>query len=326
MNNALYNLQKYVPPELFFWSAALCAFFLLISPKESFQFVQVNEVVAAVAQEKPRANPYQGLELDAKAAYVLDVKAKKHLFAKNALQILPLASLTKIMTAITALSSAPETMYVTLGERAISEEGDSGLKVGERWLLRDLLKFMLLESSNDSAVAISSTVGEILATSTTTVEENRHLFIRKMNEIADTLNFSSLRFLNESGLDIDESHAGAYGSAADTARMLAYALEEFPLILGETRWNELQLGDENGDEHSAKNTNKDINTLPLLISSKTGYTDLAGGNLLIAFDAGFNYPIIISVLGSTIDGRFTDVEKLVWATLEFLASQKTPAF
>lgn len=326
MNNALYNLQKYVPPELFFWSAALCAFFLLISPKESFQFVQVNEVVAAVAQEKPRANPYQGLELDAKAAYVLDVKAKKPLFAKNALQILPLASLTKIMTAITALSSAPETMYVTLGERAISEEGDSGLKVGERWLLRDLLKFMLLESSNDSAVAISSTVGEILATSTTTVEENRHLFIRKMNEIADTLNFSSLRFLNESGLDIDESHAGAYGSAADTARMLAYALEEFPLILGETRWNELQLGDENGDEHSAKNTNKDINTLPLLISSKTGYTDLAGGNLLIAFDAGFNYPIIISVLGSTIDGRFTDVEKLVWATLEFLASQKTPAF
>jgi len=319
MNSVLYNLQKYMPSELFFWTAAICAFFLLVSPEEDFRLGYGREVVAAIVLEKPKENPYQRLELTAKAAYVFDVKAQKPLFAKNALQILPLASITKIMTAITALSFIPETTYITISTRAISEEGDSGLKVGERWLLRDLLKFMLLESSNDGAVAISSTVGGILATSTTTVEENRHLFIGKMNELADTLNFSSMRFLNESGLDIDESHAGAYSSASETARILAYALERFPLIFSETRWSELQLGNENGDEHPAINTNKDISTLPLLISSKTGYTDLAGGNLVIAFDAGFNYPIIISVLGSTIDGRFTDVEKLLWATLEYLS-------
>ena len=56
----------------------------------------------------------------------------------------------------------------------------------------------------------------------------------------------------------------------------------------------------------------------MLIASKTGYTDLAGGNLVIAFDAGFNHPIIVSVLGSTIDGRFTDAEALVWAALAYL--------
>jgi len=52
--------------------------------------------------------------------------------------------------------------------------------------------------------------------------------------------------------------------------------------------------------------------------SQTGYTDLAGGNLIIAFDAGFDHPIVITVLGSTIDDRITDVEKLVWATLAYL--------
>ena len=51
------------------------------------------------------------------------------------------------------------------------------------------------------------------------------------------------------------------------------------------------------------------------IASKTGFTDLAGGNLVIAFDAGLSHPIIISVLGSTQEGRFRDVEKLVTASL-----------
>ena len=75
---------------------------------------------------------------------------------------------------------------------------------------------------------------------------------------------------------------------------------------------------ESGGAHAVLNTNRETGELPLLIASKTGYTDLAGGNLVIAFDAGFNRPIIIAVLGSTAEERFTDVEKLVWATLAYL--------
>jgi D-alanyl-D-alanine carboxypeptidase len=70
--------------------------------------------------------------------------------------------------------------------------------------------------------------------------------------------------------------------------------------------------------YSAENTNVVIDKIPNLIASKTGYTDLAGGNLVIAFDAGLNHPIIISVLGSTEKGRFSDVLQLVQATLKQL--------
>jgi D-alanyl-D-alanine carboxypeptidase len=52
-----------------------------------------------------------------------------------------------------------------------------------------------------------------------------------------------------------------------------------------------------------------------LVASKTGTTDLAGGNLVVAFDPEIGRPIVISVLGSTEDGRFTDMEKLVSKTL-----------
>lgn len=318
MHTVLNKLQTQIPPEYFFWASVLATFFFLLAPQESLPLLQSTETAAASVFEQPKENPYNLVELSAKAVSVYDVKAKKVLFAKNASEALPLASITKIMTAVTALSLIPETTYIPISASAIKEEGDSGLKVGERWLLRDLLKFMLIESSNDGAVAVSSTVGAIFATSTTTIEEQRSLFVQKMNEFAATLNFSSTYFLNETGLDFDKERAGARSSADETARMLAIALEKFPFIFQETRWGEIQLRNENGDEHSVRNTNKDTDTFPLLIASKTGYTDLSGGNLVIAFDAGFNYPIIISVLGSTMDGRFTDAEKLVWATLQYL--------
>ena len=58
------------------------------------------------------------------------------------------------------------------------------------------------------------------------------------------------------------------------------------------------------------------------VLGKTGFTDLAGGNLAIVFEAGPLYPIAVVVLGSTAEDRFTDVEKLVWATLESLVDSQ----
>ncbi|KKW20796.1 MAG: hypothetical protein A2W52_02830 [Candidatus Taylorbacteria bacterium RIFCSPHIGHO2_02_49_25] len=318
MRNGLYQFQRYAPPEIFFWMAMLLAFFSILLPGKELPDAHGGFVAAAAIYDEPRENPYQAIELAARAAYVFDARAGKTLFAKNETEPLALASITKIMTAAVALSLIPETTYITIAPQAIKEEGDSGLVVGERWLLRDLLKFMLLESSNDAAAAVSSAIGEMLAVRALSDEDHRRLFIEKMNEEAARLGLSSTRFFNESGLDIDETHPGAVSSGKETARLLAYALLQFPAVFAETRWSELEFGNENGGRYSAQNTNKEVDTLPLLIASKTGYTDLAGGNLVIAFDAGFNYPIVISVLGSTIDERFNDVRKLVWATLEFL--------
>ena len=316
MSNSFSVFGVSAHPEYFFWGAFVCALLLVVSPLEP---TSSGETAAVIGTLQAKENPFTALVLTAKSAYVYDFKTKQALFARNEREIVPLASITKIMTAVTALSLVPETTYVTVTERAIKEEGDSGLRVGERWLLRDLLTFMLVESSNDSAVAVSGAVGGILATSTENPEAGRNIFIGEMNRRAKGLGLSSTYFLNESGLDLDAARAGAYSSASETALLLGYALTQFPAVFRETRWGDLKIQNDNGRSYTAQNTNKDTSNFPLLIASKTGYTDLAGGNLVIAFDAGFNHPIIVAVLGSTAEDRFTDVEKLVWATLDSLS-------
>lgn len=307
-------------PEYFFWAALVCLFLLVLRVPN----IGTGEAAAAAAFPVSVENPYDALLLAARAAYVLDTATGEALFAKDELEPLPLASVAKIMTAVTALSSVPETTYVTITEDAIGEEGDSGLQIGERWLLQDLLAFTLLESSNDGAAAVSSAIGGVLATTTGDEKGYREIFIEEMNALGSTVGLSSARFWNETGLDIPEesqsytARPGAVASAADSARLLAFALKKYPRLFTETRWDEILLKTEGGAEYVAYSTNKGVNAIPLLIASKTGYTDLAGGNLVVAFDAGFNHPVIIAVLGSTEEGRFSDVEKLVWSTLEYL--------
>jgi D-alanyl-D-alanine carboxypeptidase len=67
------------------------------------------------------------------------------------------------------------------------------------------------------------------------------------------------------------------------------------------------------------NTNVSINQISGLLASKTGFTNLAGGNLAVVFDAGFMHPVVIVVLGSTVDGRFSDVVNLEKITLQKLS-------
>ena len=293
-------------------------FFLFLFPTGTIPEGTHLEASAVVAKEEVKENPYQKLELEAKAVYVYDVKKERVLFEKNATEVLPLASITKVMTALTALSLVPETTDITISSEALKAEGDSGLKGGERWVLRDLLAFMLVKSSNDGAVAVSSTLGGFFATSTESFDAHRERFIAEMNILAEKLGLQHTSFQSESGLDRDTERAGAYSTAKETSEMFAYAIKKFPDLFQQTKWSELLVSDEQGAKRKTKNTNTEIERLPLLIASKTGYTDLAGGNLVVAFDAGFDHPIVVTVLGSTQTGRFDDVEKLIWATLESL--------
>jgi D-alanyl-D-alanine carboxypeptidase len=80
-----------------------------------------------------------------------------------------------------------------------------------------------------------------------------------------------------------------------------------------------QASSEGGTSFSVKNTDPFVGTLPRLLLSKTGYTDLAGGNLSLVFDAGINHPIAVVVLGSSKNERFTDGTALVAATIEHFA-------
>ena len=142
-----------------------------------------------------------------------------------------------------------------------------------------------------------------------------------MNKRARTLGLSKTHFGNETGLDKDTIETGAESTARETALFFADALARFPDIFTATKWEDLSLSSANGELRDARNTNHEVGKLPLLLASKTGFTDLAGGNLVVAFDADFGYPIIVVVFGSTETARFNDVEQLVWATLRYLSGK-----
>ena len=283
-------------PEYFFWGAFVLACFLFLFLKGGA--LTESEVQMAAVRAGGRANPFEEIMLEAKAAVVWDARARRILFERNAREALPLASLTKIMTAFVALMYVPETTLIPISDEALREEGDTGLTLGDEWLLRDLLKITLLESSNDGAHAVAETVGTIARESSSRAD-GRTFFIQEMNRAAEALSLRTLFFQNETGLDVSPTVSGGYGSARDAAELLAVSLAAHPQIFEPTRFDASVLAGNGRGGLDAQNTNSEIGKFPLLIASKTGYTDLAGGNLALAFDAGFNHPIIVVVLGSS---------------------------
>ncbi|MBX4189537.1 serine hydrolase [Candidatus Parcubacteria bacterium] len=260
-------------------------------------------------------NPFDKIHISAKAAYVFDVRTGEVLYEKNADTRLPLASLTKVMTALVATELAPTYSVVTVTKEAIATEGDSGLQLGEHLSLKDILDFSLTGSSNDGVRAVSLAFGA-LGSSTTSPEAIENDFIRDMNKKADEINMKNTYFFNVTGLDETDHKGGAYGSAKDMALLFTYILKNHPELMAATRKPFVAVMSEEKNTHVAKNTDTIINSIPGVKASKTGFTDLAGGNLVVAFDPEIGRPIVISVLGSTEEGRFQDMQRLVAASLK----------
>ncbi|MFA6158060.1 MAG: serine hydrolase [Candidatus Paceibacterota bacterium] len=261
---------------------------------------------------------FDAVNIEAKSAYVYDTVTKKVIFDRNSDLQLPLASLTKVMTALAVSNLLSDRDVVTITQSDLSEDGDTGLVPNEEWSVKDLLDFSLIVSSNDGARALASVAGAFLGpTSSTSAVE---AFVGNMNSTAKGLGLTETYFLNPSGLDASETLAGGYGSAKDMALLVDHILRNKPHLLEATSFDRLRISSGLA-AHEALNTNKAIDMIPNVIASKTGYTDLAGGNLVVAFDAGVAHPIIIAVLGSSFDGRFQDMAQLVSSTLDYLAQK-----
>ncbi len=293
-----------------------------LSTDDAASSVNSAQVVAAGGGETANvvasapASPYANLELTGKGIYVLDVSNGKKLFGKSEFVELPLASVTKMMMAVVAKELLPENTKISIRPVDIRTEGNDGLLIGETWSLDKLLKFTLIASSNDGASAIAGVAGATLPrASSTDPLTNKKLFIEKMNEKARSIGLTNTYFRNESGLDIASLTSGASGSARDMAMLFEYVFRKHPDLFSPTTYARLDLTSDNNIVHHVVNTNQDVSRINGLIGSKTGYTELAGGNLVVVIDVGIEHPIVIAVLGSTIEGRFTDVEKLIQATV-----------
>jgi D-alanyl-D-alanine carboxypeptidase len=261
-------------------------------------------------------DPFKNTEISAKAAYVYDVRTKTVLYSKNQSERLPLASLTKVMSALVAVNLASDDAIVTVSPAALKADGDSGLLSGERWKLKDLLDFSLTSSSNDGIRAVALFIGK-QESGSDDVTLSEDAFVRAMNAKADELQMKNTYYFNETGLDLP-TQAGAYGSAEDQAKLFEYVLSTHPDLLEATQEETFSIKSLDAT-HTAKNTDVLANVIPGLKASKTGFTDIAGGNLVIAFDPELDRPVIISVLGSSEKGRFTDMALLVAKAMESIS-------
>lgn len=260
---------------------------------------------------------FPSISIEAKSAYVYDPRTETVLFAKEENVRRPLASITKVMSALVAVELAPSYGTVTIGSEALKVEGDSGLHSGERWSLKDLLDFSLISSSNDGIHAVALALGA-LNRSEASEKEIMQDFVSMMNQKALELDLNNTYFWNDTGLDETELKGGAYGTAKDIATLMEYVVRYHPDVLEATRESSLELVSLDDFKYEANNTNKITGEIPGLIASKTGFTDTAGGNLTFVFDPELGRPIIVSILGSSAEGRFEDAKKLVAGTLEYL--------
>ncbi|OHA88985.1 MAG: hypothetical protein A3C70_00545 [Candidatus Zambryskibacteria bacterium RIFCSPHIGHO2_02_FULL_43_14] len=255
----------------------------------------------------------------AKAVYIYDIRTKTVLFAKNENTRLPLASLAKVMSALVAEDLSPLYSTITVSEEALQAEGDSGFYKDEKWSLKDILDFSLITSSNDGMRAVALSLGA-LSKAEISPKEIINDFVGEINRKAGVLGLKNTYFWNETGLDESDVKGGAYGTARDISLLLEYILTHHPALLAATKEATTRFQSLDNRLHMATNTNDLIAEIPGLLISKTGFTDIAGGNLTIVFDPELGRPIIISILGSTEEGRFEDVRILIAAVMEYISN------
>jgi D-alanyl-D-alanine carboxypeptidase (penicillin-binding protein 5/6) len=231
------------------------------------------------------------------------LKTGQVIYEKNANAQLPLASLTKLMTVLTAMDTLTPNESVEITHEALTPEG-GGLNAGEVWRTEDLVDYTLIASVNDGAHALALAASEKNG-------EGEAGFIARMNAKAKAIGMVQTYFTNDTGLDISELAGSSYGSARDIAILFEYLAVHVPrLVEGSTSDSKTFIA-ETGQVHTALNTSSVIGALGGAIASKTGFTDLAGGNLGIVFEPIPGKPVSAVVLGSTREGRDTDMKVLI---------------
>jgi serine-type D-Ala-D-Ala carboxypeptidase (penicillin-binding protein 5/6) len=280
-----------------------------------FAYDTQTKINEAVLTEKIIIDTFSDIQIEGRSAFVFDLSSGQILFEKNPEAQLPLASLTKIMSALVANEQSPDNISIRTSDTLLEERGGGEIRSGEWWRLRDLIKYSLVSSANDGTQAIASALGSLNSGTEKTPEEQ---FVDKMNAKARSIGLQQTYFLNSHGLDVSETYAGSYGSAKDAAVLISYAYKNIPEIMDVTSYEKYSIQSLSGIHHNVDNTNAIIGDLPGLSASKTGFTDLAGGNLAIVFEAGPARPFVIVVLGSSKEGRFEDVKKIYKASLDYI--------
>lgn len=208
---------------------------------------------------------------EAKAYAVIDLQTGALIASKNSDKEIPIASITKIMTAVVALDLADPTEEFTVTERAASQiPTKMGVVPGQKFQLQELLDALLLTSANDSAEVIKDGID---------AKYKGEVFIRAMNKKARILGLENTHFQNPQGFDSPDH----FSSAEDVAVLTQYALTNYPLILEIVKKDYAYLPeDTNHKQYDLYNWNGLIGVYPGAYGVKIGNTEAAQKTTVVA--------------------------------------------
>ena len=235
------------------------------------------------------------ISLDSRIALIYDRASGRILYEKNGNKQTPMASTTKIMTAIVVLENANLTDVVTISSKAAGIGGSRlGLKKNDKITVNDLLYGLMLRSGNDAAIALAIHVGG-------SVEG----FAEMMNNKAKELGLVNSHFVVPHGLD----NAGHYTTAYELAKMADYALniDKFKEIVS-TRNTTIYI---NGYAKAINNTNQLLGSVSGVYGVKTGFTNGAGRCLVTACKRDDLDVITVIIGANTTKQRTSDTIKLI---------------
>ncbi len=294
----------------------------------SISYPQVSQKVSFLPKSKPRIMMVGGDEqptvlpvshpnvpfkkdqsvcnvsLTAAAAILMDDKTDAVLFEKNADTVRPLASISKLMSALVLLDLNPDWKKTVEITPDVYDNNSHFVNIGEKFAMGDLWNIALVGSSNSAINALVSGT-----------DLKKADFVVKMNEKAQDLRLRSLRFVEPTGIDDRD-----VGSARDIARLLKYALANDKIF------NTLQTSEYYAQPDGQKP--RRIWTTDWLLSKwvpnkfgdltiagKTGYIDNSKYNFAVRIENGGKRAIRTVILGAdTMEARFSEARDLaMWA-------------
>ena len=258
------------------------------------------------AEEEPE-------NLHAQSVVLMDAESGRVLFEKNGYDIKSMASTTKIMTCIIALENCSEETIVTFSDNAdMQPKVHLAALSGEQFYLRDLLYSLMLESHNDTAVAIAETVAG-----------SEEAFAELMNRKALEIGCEDTYFITPNGLDAVDQTGKHSTTAADLARIMSYCVlkspkrERFLEITATPAYNFLNM--QGTKSYSCVNHNSFLAMMNEAISGKTGFTSEAGYCYVGAIESeGRTFVISLLACGwpNNKNFKWQDMRKLADYALE----------
>lgn len=234
----------------------------------------------------PKYDEPIGIDVDAYA--VMERKSRGLLFAKNLTTELPIASVTKIMTAILTLENADLSKDLKVSQQAADiGEAEMGLTAGETLTIKELLYGLMLPSGNDAAEVLSEGVGR-----------GRLSFILGMNEKAKELGMYDTYYFNPTGLDGDTRETSSFSTALDLLALTNYALDN-PVFAEIVSTHSIQFPYEEG-RHKAFYVDNILQldrNYPGIKGVKPGNTDFAG-ETLVSYAENGGTQLIVVLLGA----------------------------